>query len=250
MIMNISISAEKILSIAGFPITNTLLMSWLVAVLLIASAVIFLRRPALVPVGFQNVFEYATESFVGLIQGVLGSRERAERALPFIATIFLFILASNWLGLFPVLGTVGFFESSRDYPERTLFTPIFRAPASDLNFTLALAVISLVTIQALGIAALGVFRYGGRFFTLRSPVDFFVGILELISETAKLISFSFRLFGNIFAGEVLLLIVGFLVPYAVPVPFIALEIFSGFVQALVFSLLTLMFIAIATVEHP
>ena len=247
--MHISIAAEKIFSIGNFSVTNTLLMAWFVAGLLIASSVIFLRRPALVPAGFQNLFEYATESFVGLMQGVLGGRERAERFFPFIVTIFLFILASNWIGLLPVLGTVGLFAPSHADPSKTVFVPLLRSAASDLNFTLALSIISVVAIQIIGVASIGFFKYAGKFITFKSPLDFFVGILELISESAKLVSFSFRLFGNIFAGEVLLIIVGVLVPFAVPVPFIALEFFSGFVQALVFSLLTLMFIAIATVEH-
>jgi F-type H+-transporting ATPase subunit a len=127
--------------------------------------------------------------------------------------------------------------------------PLFRSSASDINFTIALAIISVVLIQILGIAAIGLGKYSGRFFTLKSPIASAMGILEIISELAKMISFSFRLFGNIFAGEVLLIIIGFLVPYIAPIPFLMLEIFVGFVQALVFAMLTTVFIGIATTEH-
>ena len=124
-----------------------------------------------------------------------------------------------------------------------------RSPSSDLNFTLALAIISVLFTQFAGITAVGFIKYGSRYLSFKSPVEFFVGILELISEVAKLISFSFRLFGNIFAGEVLLIVVGVLVPAIAPLPFLALELFVGFVQALVFSMLTLVFLKIETSTH-
>ena len=100
-----------------------------------------------------------------------------------------------------------------------------------------------------GIMTAGILKYASRFFTIKSPIDFFVGILELISEVAKIISFSFRLFGNVFAGEVLLTIIVFLLPYAVPLPFLFLEVFVGFIQAFVFTMLTIVFISISTAEN-
>ncbi|MDO8500121.1 MAG: F0F1 ATP synthase subunit A [bacterium] len=245
--MDISIAAEKIFSISGFPVTNTLLMGWLVVAALSFTAVVFLRRPRLVPAGFQNIFEVTIEGVLGLMVDVFGSRNKAEKYFPFIATLFLFILVSNWFGILPFLGSVGIFEPN--HAGEAVFVPFFRSTASDINFTLALAIISVVATQVLGVTAIGFFKYIGKYITFKGPIAFFVGILEIVSEIAKMISFSFRLFGNIFAGEVLLIIIGLLVPYVVPLPFLILEIFVGFIQALVFAMLTMVFISIATVEH-
>lgn len=247
--LEISIAAEKIFSLFGFPITNTLLMGWLVVAALSAAGVIFLRKPRLVPAAAQNVFEVIVEGALGLMEGVFGSRHKAEKYFPFIATIFIFILSSNWFGIMPVLGSIGFYEPSRGHLGETIFIPFFRSSASDLNFTLALAIISVFATQFIGIASIGFAKHIGKYISFKSMIQFFVGILELVSEVAKMISFSFRLFGNIFAGEVLLIIIGFLVPYVVPAPFLMLEIFVGFIQALVFAMLTLVFISMATVEH-
>ncbi len=247
--IEISIAAEKIFSVFSFPVTNTLLMGWLVVASLTLVSVVFLRRSALVPGTTQNIFEFAVEGVVGLTENVFGSHSKAEKYFPFIATIFIFILVSNWFGIFPFLGSVGIYEESRVHPGNMIFVPLFRSAASDLNFTLVLAVISVVATQLIGITAIGFFKHAGKYVSFRGPIQFFVGVLEIVSEIAKVISFSFRLFGNIFAGEVLLIIIGFLAPFVLPLPFLMLEIFVGFVQALVFAMLTLVFIAIATVEH-
>ena len=127
--------------------------------------------------------------------------------------------------------------------------PFFRGPNADLNTTLALALISVSITQYLSIKTLGIKNYIARFINLKNPIKFFVGILEIISEFAKILSFSFRLFGNIFAGEVLLAVMVFLIPVLVPVPFLALEVFVGFIQALVFTMLTTIFIVVATEGH-
>jgi F-type H+-transporting ATPase subunit a len=122
---------------------------------------------------------------------------------------------------------------------------------ADVNMTLAIALISVISTQLFGVAALGVLPYAGKFFVppWRDPIGSFVGILELIAEVAKIISFSFRLFGNIFAGEVLLTVVAFLVPFVAPIPFLGLEVFVGFIQALVFALLTAVFLKMAVTMH-
>lgn len=242
----ISIAAEAVFNIFSFPVTNTLLLGWFVLLVLGGTAFFFLRRPKLIPSGLQNVFELMIEGVLGLLESSFGSREKAERYLPFIATIFLFILISNWFGIFPFLGAISI---HRIIDGHEAAIPLFRSSASDINFTLALAMLSVFATQFFGIAAIGFFKYAGRFISFRSPVAFFVGILEIVSEIAKIISFSFRLFGNIFAGEVLLVIVGFLVPYGAPIPFLMLEIFVGLVQALVFAMLTTVFVSIAVAEH-
>ena len=171
------------------------------------------------------------------MDSVLGSRALSEKYLPLIATVFIFVVTANWFGLLP-LGALTLKEGGH-------MVPLFRSPASDLNFTIALAIISVFGVNLLGATALGVKRHFSKFFTAKDPIFSFVGILEFISEFIKIISFSFRLFGNVFAGEVLLVIVGFLVPYVIPLPFLFLEIFVGFIQAFIFSMLTLVFVAMA-----
>lgn len=242
----IEIAAEKLFEVLGLPVTNTLAMGWIVVGVLTALAFLIFKKVAILPSTPQNIFEIFVESFLNLMEGVFGSREKAEKYLPIVATLFVFILISNWLGIFPGIGSIGFFEEKGG---EKLLVPFFRSPASDLNFTLALALIAVILVNVLGVAAIGFFKHFSRFFSLRGPIDFFVGILEFISEIAKMVSFSFRLFGNIFAGEVLLIIMAFLAPVLIPVPFLALEIFVGFIQALVFAMLTTVFIGIAVSNH-
>lgn len=244
--LHIEIAAEKLFEFFGLPITNTLLMGWTVVALLGGAGFFIFKKISPVPSLLQNIFELVTEKFLDAMEGMFGSREHAEKYFPIVATIFLFILASNWLGIFPGIGSVGLYEAREG---KTVFVPLFRSAASDLNFTLALAISTVVLINVFGVAALGFRKHLNRFFSIKNPIDFFVGILEFISEIAKMISFAFRLFGNVFAGEVLLVITAFLVPYFVPVPFLALEIFVGFVQALVFAMLTMVFISIAVAHH-
>lgn len=244
--LHIEIAAEKILTLFGLPITNTLLMSWIVFGLLTLAAILISLRLNPIPQALQNIFELFVESFLGLMEGVFGMREKAEKYFPVVATIFIFILLSNWLGIFPGIGSIGLYEEVRG---KQVFVPLFRSAASDLNFTLALAILATFLVHIFGIRAIGVAKHVGKFLTIRSPIAFFVGILELVSEAAKVISFSFRLFGNIFAGEVLLIIMAFLIPYAVPVPFLMLELFVGFIQALVFAMLTMVFISISIIHH-
>jgi len=152
------------------------------------------------------------------------------------------------MGLLPGFGSIGVWQVHHGHE---ILVPILRSTFADVNMTLALAAISVVACQFFGFAMLGMKGYGGKFFInpFKDPIGSFVGILELMSEVSKMISFTFRLFGNVFAGEVLLLVITFLVPYIAPMPFYGLEIFVGFIQALVFSFLTLVFLKIATTPH-
>ena len=243
---HIEIAAAPIAFLFGIPITNTLLMSTIAVAALALLAFLFLRQTSLIPTPIQNAFEMLVEMVLGMMEGVFGSRERAEQFFPVIATIFFFVLASNWLGILPGIGSIGFYEFANS---ETTFIPLFRSAASDINFTLALAIIAVFSVHTFGVAAIGVSSHISKFISFRGPIEFFVGILELISEIAKMVSFSFRLFGNVFAGEVLLVITGFLIPYAVPVPFLMLELFVGFIQALVFAMLTMVFTSIAVSHH-
>lgn len=243
---HIEIGAEKLFYFLGLPITNTLLTSWIVVGLLLTLSLLIFKKLNFVPAVLQNLFEFFTEGFLGIMESVFGSRERAEKYFPIVATLFIFILISNWLGIFPGIGSLGFFEMQDG--ERK-FIPFFRSAASDINFTLALAMVAVFLVNISGVWALGFKKHMSKFLSFRGPIDFFVGILEFISEIAKMVSFSFRLFGNVFAGEVLLVITAFLAPFLVPVPFLMLEIFVGFIQALVFAMLTTVFISVAVSHH-
>ena len=238
----IFLNAEPLFFIGTFPFTNTLLVSLLAVGVLAVGGYLLNRKYADVPGTAQSIVEMAYEALTDLMDSVLGNRKKTEEYLPFVATIFIFILVSNWLGILPGVGSVGIEEGHH-------FTPLLRSPASDLNFTLALAILTVVTVNVFGVMTIGVWKHASKFLNFSSPINFFVGILEFVSEIARMISFAFRLFGNVFAGEVLLVVIAFLAPFAAPVPFFFLEIFVGFIQAFVFAMLALVFIAIATVEH-
>jgi len=246
--VHVSLAAEKIIEIFGFPLTNTLLTSWLVMIFLIVVARLAGKRTAMVPAGFQNAAEFVVDGLLGFMTAIAGDRKTAERFFPIVGTIFIFILVSNWAGILPGVGSIGFYVSP-PAGEHGAFVPFFRSVNADLNMTLALALIAVTLSHFFGIVALGALKHIGKFFNFKNPIEFFVGLLEFLSEFAKIVSFSFRLFGNIFAGEVLLVIVTFLVPVVAPVPFYGLELFVGFVQALIFTVLTMMFLTIATRHH-
>lgn len=241
--MEISFAAETLGHVGPLPITNTLLMAWITMAILCTGGLAATYRPQLVPGRFQNGVEFILESVLDFFSTVLGSRTQAEKFFPLVFTFFIFILLSNWLGILPGVGTVGI-ESAEHHTVHLL-----RSTYSDLNMTIALALISLVATHVIALKTLGVRGHLGKFISFKSPIAFFVGILETIAEFAKILSFSFRLFGNVFAGEVLLAVMMFLLPYLAPVPFLGMELFVGFVQALVFSMLTLVFIKVATSEQ-
>ena len=243
--MNISLAAETLFHIGNFNVTNSLLVTWVVMALVVLMSIYITRRLQVIPRGWQNLFEVVIEKLHDMVEATTQDKALTKKIFPLIATIFIFVVLVNWSGLLPGLGTVGLSEIHNG---KKIIVPFLRAGSADLNFTLALAIISVTAAQIIGISTIGFFKYFKKFINFGGPIKFFVGILELISEIAKLISFSFRLFGNIFAGEVLLIVILFLVPYFVPIPFLILELFIGFIQALVFAMLTLVFIKMATVE--
>lgn len=244
--MEISLAAEKIGQIGPLPITNSMIMSWITTLVLVVLAIFTTKNIKLIPAGIQNTMELIIEFLLNTADSVIGDMKQTKKYFPLVATIFLFIITNNWLGLIPGIGTIGFHENHNG---TELFIPLLRSGNADLNSTLALAVISVIMIQIFGIMAIGVVKYGSKFINFKSPIMFFVGILELISELSRLISFSFRLFGNIFAGEVLLAVIAMLLPFIAPLPFYLLELFVGFIQALVFTMLTLVFIKMAITDH-
>lgn len=238
---HIAIAAEKIGQIGPLPITNTLLMTWIGMAVLVVVSFVATRKMALVPSGFQNAVESGFEFFSDLVDSTVGDAKKASQFFAIVATFFFLILISNYLGLLPGVGSIGFWRHDE-------FVPLLRSANSDFNNTFALAVISVVATHFLAIKNLGVKEYLGKFFSL-SPIFLFVGLLELVSEFTKLFSLSFRLFGNIFAGDTVLTTIGGLFAFVAPVPFLGLELIVGFVQALVFSILTLAFMVLLTTSH-
>lgn len=245
--MDISIAAETLFQVAGLPITNTFILTLLISVGLILFSWVFLspKKLRLIPGRVQSTVEVIFEMLWNLVVDVAGSEHLARKFFPMVATIFFFVLFSNWIELIPGLGTVGVQHGHS-------IIPFLRSSSADLNVTLAISLIAVFSVQFMGIATIGVAKYAKKFLVspLQKPygVGTFMGILELLGEATRVISFSFRLFGNIFAGEVLLIVVLNLVPLLAPVPFLFLELFVGVVQAAVFAILTLVFFKMATLE--
>ena len=240
--LHIALAAERLGSIFGVPITNTLISAWVVMLTLLVIAILVGRNPKLIPGKVQNAFEMLFEFVLKYMQDTLGTRELAVRFFPLIATMFLFIFMSNLFSFLPFFGSVGILHDGE-------LVPLFRPVNTDLNVTLALAVISYLVIEVTGIVVLGFLKYGSKFVNFKGGVlGFLIGLIEFVSNFARLVSFSFRLFGNVFAGEVLIAVVIVFLPYVLPVPLMLFEVFVGLVQAAIFALLTLVFIKIAISE--
>ncbi len=246
MALHISINAEPVTNIFGVSITNSLATSAIITILLLVS--VYLGTRNLKMSGklsrLQMFFEVMIEGLYGIVESIAGST-KARLFFPMVMSFFIFIVPSNWSGLLPGAGSVGF--TALLHGQET-FIPILRAPTADINTALALALITMVTVQYYGFKFLG-FGYLKKFFNFTNPINGFVGILELVSEFSKIISFTFRLFGNIFAGEVLISVMAFLIPLGLPIPFYALEVFVGLIQGLVFLMLSTVFMNTATHAH-
>lgn len=243
--MEVTLFAEKLFSIGGFPITNTLLTTLITTGLLSFFAVAVSKKVALIPTSkLQLASEIVLEQIFSTIEG-LSDTNRAKRFFPVVATFFIFIVTANYLGLLPGFATIGIYETHNG---ESVFLPLFRSINSDLNVTLALALISVGVTHYYSITSIGIISYLKRYFSL-NPAELFVGILEIISEITKIASLSFRLFGNIFAGESLLLTISSLFAFILPLPFIFLELIVGFVQAAIFMMLTLVFMVILSESH-
>lgn len=238
--------------IGTVPITATLVTTWLTMCILLVGAYFIGKKLQLLPKKGQSMIEMLIGGAYDYIADVLESKQLATKYFPIIMTIFLFILLMNWVGLLPGVTSIGFWEG---HGEEQHLIPLLYPPATDLNITIAFAIIAFITIEVAGVLALGVFKYAGKFINFHGTsigqrlLNFAIGLIELMSELARLIAFSFRLFGNIFAGKVLLLVVMALAtPYILPVPLIAYELFVGFIQAFIFAILTLYFIKLAITE--
>lgn len=268
---HIALAAEKLFDLGPIPITNSMLTTWLVTLVLITFAFLATNKLSKVPNKIQNLAEAIIEPLYDLVESL--AHNKAKVFLPIIATFFFFILFGNYFGLLPGVGSIGFYReekmpssSASNHQPSTVnheqlalseaegsthrtFVPYLRAINSDLNTTLALALVSVIATHFLAIRYLGFDGYLGKFLSL-NPIFLFVGLLEIIGEATKILSLSFRLFGNIFAGEVLITTASTkLFAFIVPLPFYFLEILVGFVQALIFAMLTLVFMTILTEKH-
>lgn len=234
--MFISLAAEKVATIYSFSVTNSMMGTLLVDILLIALSIsVNMAGVKKVPGAVQNFFEMVTEAFLDFCDSIAHSKSRIF--FPIVFTFFLFIIASNWLALLPGFSTILAKEAGKS-------VPLLRSPSADLSTTLALGLFSIAAVQFFGFKYLGL-SYLKKYFNLKGPIDFVVGLLEIVLEVAKIASFGFRLFGNVFAGEVLLVVAGTLLPLFSPIPVLGMEIFVGFIQALVFSILTLVFLSMS-----
>ncbi len=232
-------AAQSIFHLGFFNITNSILNTLLVDALILFLVFFINKNLSRIPSLFQSGTELLMEWFYNLTETIAG--DNTKKIFPYFVTFFLFILIANWSGLIPGVGSIGLFEHGH-------LVPLFRGTTSDFNTTLALALVSAVATHSMSIKTIGIKNYLNRYFSL-NPINLFVGILELVSEVTKVVSLSFRLFGNIFAGEVVLLTVAGIFAFVFPIPFMLLEIIVGIVQALVFSMLTMVFMAVLATPH-
>ncbi|MFA5946798.1 MAG: F0F1 ATP synthase subunit A [Patescibacteria group bacterium] len=253
-----ALAAEPLFNIGQFTVTNSLLNAWISVAAFCVVAFIASRRKTIVPRGVHNLIEAVIEGLLSEVQKVTGDRKRALMFFPVVATLFLYILVNNWMGLLPGTGTIGWTGGEHG------FLPLFRPAAADLNFTLAIAVFSVAIVQIAGVKATGLVNYGSKFMNIRgiflaipkgptaiavAIIEFGVGLIEIVSEFAKIVSLSLRLFGNVFAGEILIGVMMSLFSFVLPIPFMFLEILVGAIQATVFSILVLAFLTVATDSH-
>lgn len=237
--ISIHLAPAELFTIWGFPVTNTLLTAW-IAVLGIALLSILVRyNIALIPNKAMVLVESMVTEGLAYTERTLENAALARKIFPFLLSLFLFVLIGGLIGLLPGVGSVYTGEHH---------TYILYPPYTDLNLTLGFAILAFLLIEVVGVTTLGFWKYGGKFVNLHSPIGFVVGVIELISEVARLISFSFRLFGNIFAGKVLILVVMAFAPYIIPVPLLLYEVLVAFIQAGIFAILTLFFVKIAVTE--
>jgi F-type H+-transporting ATPase subunit a len=258
--------AEPIAHIGSFAITNSLMTSGLGLIIIITFSLLIRRSIKKVPTGIQNAMEMIIEGFLGVFDGVTGSRKKSLQFAPLVLTFFFFILINNWLGIIPGVGSIGQIVSHNG---EKLFIPYLRGATADLNTTLALATLGVVISHIIGVITIGWWKYLNKFINIKAfleipgkiikepmiilinPIKAFVGLIEIVGELAKVASLSFRLFGNVFAGEVLLASMSAILAYGIPIPFMFLEVLVGLIQALIFAMLILTYLTINTTaeEH-
>ncbi|MDD5702181.1 MAG: F0F1 ATP synthase subunit A [Dehalococcoidales bacterium] len=252
--------------VGGFPITNTMITAWITILILVVVSFLAFRKPKIVPSGLQKVMEFIYGALLDFCNSVAGETN-GRRFFPFVATIFLFVITNAWLGLLPFYG-----DALWVIGEEGHHVPLLRAANTDINVPLALAIFAWISIETFGLKANGFLPYMKKFLNFKrlgaglvnlfkgkiktafgdiifGVIDVFVGILEGVSEIIRLVSFTFRLFGNMTAGEVLILVVAFLAPLILGSVIYGMELFFGFLQALIFGGLTLVWMNMAIEKH-
>ncbi len=237
--LNISLAPEVLFYIGSWPISNTLFWFFWLWLAFIVGAFLLKANIKMVPGKIQNFVELMISGAYEFTESIIGKGKKAERVFPLVATMFFFILTSNLLSYIPGQAAVSL--STADG-----IVPLFRSIIADYGLVFMMTIITVLTVQIIAIIVSGPFSYLGRFINFRSPLKCFLGIMDLIGEVAKIVSLSFRLFGNVFAGEVLAAVMLFLAPFFVPLPFMFLGLLTAVVQAFVFSVLTLVFISMAS----
>ncbi|MFC2073016.1 F0F1 ATP synthase subunit A [Chloroflexota bacterium] len=255
--------AEAVFHIFGFPIANSIVGAWVTIVFLVGFSYLVTRRPRLIPRRWQALLEFALGALLNFCQTVAGEKN-GRRFFPVVATIFLFVIFNAWLSLLPGFGSITIHTAHGE-------AHLLRGANTDINMPLALALMSFIFVwyfglRSLGISYLGQFINVGQFFSglrqlaqgklgaglngmFTGVINIFIGFIELLSVFIRIMSFTFRLFGNMTAGEILLLMATFLIPYVFPTIFYGLELLVGFVQALIFGGLTLIFLTVAVTSH-
>lgn len=247
--INISLASETVATWGPLQIRNTMLMAWLTMLSLFGVAFAVGRtKYALVPGRFQAAAELVVNGLYDLFASVVQDERLSRKFFPLVTTMFVYIVLGNWLGILPGVGSI---TIDAVHEGHAMAVPLFRSMNADVNMTLAIAMVAMGAVQFYGMWELGFFSYMGKFVVApwKNPMGTFLGFLEVVSELSRMVSFTFRLFGNIFAGEVLLLVISYLAPYVAPVPFLGMEIFVGLIQGLVFALLTTVFLKIAVTSH-
>ncbi|MDA3802575.1 MAG: F0F1 ATP synthase subunit A [Patescibacteria group bacterium] len=237
--LNISLAPEVLFYIGTFPVSNTFFWFIIVWLIFIIGALFLKNNLKMVPGKMQNLTEMAISGAYDFTESIIGKGKRAERVFPLVATMFFFILICNLIPYIPGQAAITIYNGQG-------MVPLFRSIMADYGLVFVMTITTVITVQIITIAVSGPFLYFKKFINLKSPLKFFLGVMDLIGEVAKIVSLSFRLFGNIFAGEVLTAVMLFLMPFIVPLPFAFLGLLTATVQAFVFSVLTLVFISMAT----
>jgi len=261
----VELPSEPVFHIGHFSITNTLIASWFTMLVLVVLSIFFTRKMKLIPSRRQAMGEVIVEGLLNFVEGVAG-KKHARMLFPGVATIFIYVISNAYLALLPFFGSIGIIEHEGK------FAPLFRSANTDLNVPLSIALMSFFFVETWGMRAVGLFRYLSEFINVRQfgqgikelltgkiktgPmnivfgfISLFVGVLEIFSHLTRMLSFTFRLFGNMTAGEILILVSCFLIPLVFTIPFYGLELLIGLIQALIFSGLTLVFGTIAISPH-
>ncbi len=264
----VELPAETVFHVGHFSVTNTLIASWFTIAVLVGLSILFTSKMKLIPGRRQGLGEVIVEGLLNFVESVAG-KKHARMLFPGVATIFIYVISNAYLALLPFFGTIGFHHSSHGHEE---FVAIFRAANTDVNVPLSIAIMSLIFVESWGMRSIGVIHYLSEFINVRQMVQgfkdllrgkigqalmnmvfgfisLFVGVLEIFSHMTRMLSFTFRLFGNMTAGEILILVSCFLVPLVFTIPFYGLELLIGMIQALIFSGLTLVFGTIAVSPH-